>query len=439
MCENSKGPPESRKPQVDGQRSAAAVLDSSLFNGESPVQISERTRALYCDVWEAFLDKDGRVVNESALRKAVFKGGIDCKIRKEVWSFLFGLYPFSSTRREREALAAENVARYQALKMRWKELVKTYQPRLQPDTPESIPLYLRECRSLHVNNEQTEAVRERLSGAAVEEEASHMGDDQLVFLNLTAKLHADRQPVDIGKLHSSIRVIDKDVPRTDRGQVYFEGKGNQNLLVLRDILITYSAYHQDVGYVQGMNDILSRFLIVLGSETHAYWCFANYMETVKSDFLDDGMLNKIKHVRLLLRKMDEQLYNHFEAHEMGDMLFVHRWLVLTFKREFSFGDALTMFEIISSQHLELSSMEAEQERERQRAKELEKDGGEFHVQVVDMNTNYSFEVFVCLAVLKEYRNKLLKCLEISSVYNTIHSLSMKMDLNIILMRAEELF
>lgn len=74
MCENSKGPPESRKPQVDGQRSAAAVLDSSLFNGESPVQISERTRALYCDVWEAFLDKDGRVVNESALRKAVFKG-----------------------------------------------------------------------------------------------------------------------------------------------------------------------------------------------------------------------------------------------------------------------------------------------------------------------------------------------------------------------------
>lgn len=42
-----------------------------------------------------------------------------------------------------------------------------------------------------------------------------------------------------------------------------------------------------------MNDILSRFLIVLGSESQAYWCFANYMETVKSDFLDDGMLHKI--------------------------------------------------------------------------------------------------------------------------------------------------
>ena len=50
----------------------------------------------------------------------------------------------------------------------------------------------------------------------------------------------------------------------------------------------------DVGYVQGMNDILSRFLIVLGSETEAYWCFVNYMETVKRDFLDDGMLHKVR-------------------------------------------------------------------------------------------------------------------------------------------------
>lgn len=59
---------------------------------------------------------------------------------------------------------------------------------------------------------------------------------------------------------------------------------------------------------------------------------------------------------------------------MDAVFFFSRWLVLTFKREFSFEDALTMFEIISSQHLELTSMEAEKERERQRAKQLEIDG-----------------------------------------------------------------
>lgn len=436
MSERAGGPHESKPLFVNGQRGAADCSDWSGLNDESPVQISERTRPLSCDVWETFLDKDGRVVNESAFRRAIFKGGIDGKIRKEVWSFLFGLYPFSSTRREREALAAENDARYEALKSRWKELMQTYQPPAEPGIPESIPLYLRECWTCDGADPHEQ---DKSCGTIAEQKAAHVGEDQLVFLNLTAKLHAQRQLVDLGKLHSSIRVIDKDVPRTDRSHVYFGGKGNPNLLVLRDILITYSAYHQDVGYVQGMNDILSRFLIVLGSEAEAYRCFVNYMETVKSDFHDDGMLDKIKHVRLLLKKMDEHLFNHFEVHGMGDMLFVHRWIVLTFKREFPFKDALTMFEIISSQHLELSSMEAERERERQRAKELERDGGEFHVQVVDLTTNYSFEVFVCLAVLKEYKNELLKCSEVSSVYNTIHSLAMKMDLNIILMRAEELF
>ena len=55
---------------------------------------------------------------------------------------------------------------------------------------------------------------------------------------------------------------------------------------------------------------------------------------------------------------------------------------MTFKREFPFKDALTMFEIISSQHLELSSMEAERERERQRVKEQERDGNRFVTTVL---------------------------------------------------------
>ena len=51
-----------------------------------------------------------------------------------------------------------------------------------------------------------------------------------------------------------------------------------------------------------------------------------------------------------------------------------RWLLLTFKREFSYKDGLRIFEIISSRHLEVSSLEAEMERSRERARELEKDG-----------------------------------------------------------------
>ena len=78
MCENSEQPHGNENSVINGQATAANFIDCSIINVESPVQISERTSALSCNVWETFLDKDGRVVNESALRKAVFKGIIHC-------------------------------------------------------------------------------------------------------------------------------------------------------------------------------------------------------------------------------------------------------------------------------------------------------------------------------------------------------------------------
>jgi len=39
----------------------------------------------------------------------------------------------------------------------------------------------------------------------------------------------------------------------------FRGKGNQNLLVLRDILITYSAYHQGIVQVTLITDLPKRY------------------------------------------------------------------------------------------------------------------------------------------------------------------------------------
>jgi len=48
----------------------------------------------------------------------------------------------------------------------------------------------------------------------------------------------------------------------------------------------------------------------------------------------------------------------------------YRWLLLGFKREFSFSDSLRVFEILSSHHLELSSLEAETAKHRQTMKEF---------------------------------------------------------------------
>ncbi|KAK3752552.1 hypothetical protein QZH41_013422, partial [Actinostola sp. cb2023] len=398
---------------------------------ESPVQISERTQPLDEEDWKKMVDQDGRIVNENRVRKVIFKGAISSNIRANVWRFLFGLYPFLSTDRERKVLLAENYSRYRAYKLRWKEMIKTYKLTVSGnEEPLNTPIYIRECQQ-HENFDSMEFLSPFLR--------DDIDENQLVFLNITAQVNASREPIDLNALAKSIKNIDKDVPRTDRGHPYFSGIGNQNLLVLRDILITYAAYHKDVGYAQGMNDILSRFLVVLKSEAEAYCCFVNYMDTVKEDFVESGMMRKIELVRKLLKCMDGQLESHFSIHDMGDLLFVHRWLILGFKREFAYEDSLKLFEILSSQHLELHSLEAEKERDRQRYKEREKEGGEYSTELVGLNKDFTFDLFICLAILKEYRGLFSKCTEVSLVYNTINSLSMKMDLNTILVKAEELF
>ena len=77
-------------------------------------------------------------------------------------------------------------------------------------------------------------------------------------------------------------------------------------------------------------------------------------------------------VEQLLMKMDRELYDYLHSMDMG-LMFCHRWLLLNFKREFDYMEAVRLFEITSSRHLEVSSVEAKLERSKERAKEFVKD------------------------------------------------------------------
>lgn len=60
--------------------------------------------------------------------------------------------------------------------------------------------------------------------------------------------------------------IEKDVKRTDRSQDYFAGENNPHLSQLQDILMTYVMYNFDLGYVQGMSDLLAPILATMKDE-----------------------------------------------------------------------------------------------------------------------------------------------------------------------------
>lgn len=75
---------------------------------------------------------------------------------------------------------------------------------------------------------------------------------------------------------------EKDVNRTDRNHPFFEGEHNPNVTLLHDILMTYVMYNFDLGYVQGMSDLLAPILYVTQHEATAFWCFVGYMNMVVS-------------------------------------------------------------------------------------------------------------------------------------------------------------
>eukprot|EP00045_Choanoeca_perplexa_P017573 m.256893 g.256893 ORF g.256893 m.256893 type:complete len:215 (+) comp17578_c0_seq3:5919-6563(+) len=190
--------------------------------------MSGRSEPLSAEEWSTFFEPDGRIVNENKLRARIFRGGIDPAIRKEVWYFLLGYYPMYSTTLEREVLQRERRMEYLALKQRWQE-------ELEPDDHECADDF---------------------------DAADNLSEEEQ-FIFVQAKLRAMRQELDVEAAEDSIRIIRKDVPRTDRQMEYFEADDTIHLVWLNDILVTYAVFHGEVGYVQGTLDYMRSILYII--------------------------------------------------------------------------------------------------------------------------------------------------------------------------------
>lgn len=142
--------------------------------------------------------------------------------------------------------------------------------------------------------------------------------------------------------------IEKDVSRTDRSHPFYVGDNNPNVNLLQDILMTYVMYNFDLGYVQGMSDLLSPILYVMQNEVDAFWCFVGFMDRVASNFEleQGGMKRQLGQLTLLLKYLDLPFYNYLEVKESGNLFFCFRWLLIWFKREFSYTDTMTLWEVL---------------------------------------------------------------------------------------------
>ncbi|XP_027623706.1 small G protein signaling modulator 2 isoform X2 [Tupaia chinensis] len=152
--------------------------------------------------------------------------------------------------------------------------------------------------------------------------------------------------------------IDKDVQRCDRNYWYFTPP---NLERLRDIMCSYVWEHLDVGYVQGMCDLLAPLLVVLDNDQLAYSCFSHLMKRMSQNFPNGGAMDThFANMRSLIQILDSELFELM--HQNGDythFYFCYRWFLLDFKRELLYEDVFAVWEVIwaarhiSSEHFVL--------------------------------------------------------------------------------------
>ncbi|PRW58614.1 TBC1 domain family member 17-like [Chlorella sorokiniana] len=158
--------------------------------------------------------------------------------------------------------------------------------------------------------------------------------------------------------------IDKDVRRTDRSHRFYARERGQAGTMLRNILLTYERFNQDLGYVQGMSDLASPLLYVmrgavptagqlsndeaLGVEAEAFWAFKALMDRMEANFSSDSraMTAQLLALRSLVQLLDPPLYAHLEARECLSFFFCYRWLLIWMKREFAFEEVLRLWEAL---------------------------------------------------------------------------------------------
>ncbi|XP_021939313.1 small G protein signaling modulator 2-like isoform X3 [Zootermopsis nevadensis] len=139
--------------------------------------------------------------------------------------------------------------------------------------------------------------------------------------------------------------IDKDVQRCDRNYWYFT---TENLDKLRNVMCTYVWEHLDVGYMQGMCDLVAPLLVIFDDEGTTYSCFCHLMERMGSNFPNGGTMDiHFANMRSLIQILDSEMFELM--HQNGDythFYFCYRWFLLDFKRELLYEDVFSMWETI---------------------------------------------------------------------------------------------
>ncbi|KAI3756621.1 hypothetical protein L1987_56443 [Smallanthus sonchifolius] len=138
-----------------------------------------------------------------------------------------------------------------------------------------------------------------------------------------------------------------DVVRTDSHLEFYED--TQNLARMSDILAVYAWVDPATGYCQGMSDLLSPFIVLFEDNADAFWCFEMFLRRMRENFQMEGTTGVMKQLEALwhiLEHVDREMFAHLSQIGAESLHFAFRMLLVLFRRELSFSEALRMWEMM---------------------------------------------------------------------------------------------
>uniref|UniRef100_A0A6Q2XWR3 Small G protein signaling modulator 1b n=1 Tax=Esox lucius TaxID=8010 RepID=A0A6Q2XWR3_ESOLU len=177
------------------------------------------------------------------------------------------------------------------------------------------------------------------------EQAEEKGSDKDDVQSLGNVETERKKPEQLDLYLLNVHRIDKDVRRCDRTYWYFTPG---NLEKLRNIMCSYVWQHLEIGYVQGMCDLLAPLLVVLDDEVMAFSCFSELMKRMNQNFPHGGAMDShFANMRSLIQILDSELFELMQMNgDYTHFYFCYRWFLLDFKREMVYDDVFSVWETI---------------------------------------------------------------------------------------------
>lgn len=157
----------------------------------------------------------------------------------------------------------------------------------------------------------------------------------------------------------TLRQISVDCPRTVPDVAFFHQAMIQTCL--KRVLYIWAIRHPASGYVQGVNDLATPFLVVFLSEymdgemedwvvsklspaklsnveADCYWCLSKLLDGIQDHytFAQPGIQRLVFKLKELVRRIDEPVSKHMEAQGLEFLQFAFRWFNCLLIREIPF-------------------------------------------------------------------------------------------------------